>query len=58
MKIKVLQEVCEKFYRVEQYIKEGIEVVCSESKLSAEEVTYFLRIITGFVEILQASFGV
>ena len=58
MKIKVLQEVCEKFYRVEQYIKERIEVVCSESKSSAEEVTYFLRIITGFVKILQASFGV
>ena len=29
---KVLQEVCEKF--------NGAEVLCSESKLSAEEVTY------------------
>ena len=37
---KVLQEVCEKFNGVEQYIKESIEVLCSESKLSAEEVTY------------------
>ena len=55
---KVLQEVCEKFNRAEQYIKEGIEVLCSESKLSAEEVTYFLRIITSFVKILQTLFGV
>ena len=38
---KVLQEVCEKFNGTEQYIKERIEVLCSESKLSAEEVTNF-----------------
>ena len=38
---KVLQEVCEKFRGAEQYIKERIEVLCSESKLSAEEVTNF-----------------
>ena len=37
---KVLQEVCEKFNGAEQYIKERIEVLCNESKLSAEEVTY------------------
>ena len=37
---KVLQEVYEKFNEAEQYIKERIEVLCSESKLSAEEVTY------------------
>ena len=37
---KVLQEVCEKFNGAEQYIKERIEVLCSKSKLSAEEVTY------------------
>ena len=37
---KVLQEVCEKFKRVKEYNKEIIEVLCSESKLSAEEVTY------------------
>ena len=36
---KVLQEVCEKFNGAEQYIQEKIEVLCSESKLSAEEVT-------------------
>ena len=35
---KVLQEVM--FNGAEQYIKERIEVLCSESKLSAKEVTY------------------
>ena len=33
----VLQEVCERFNGAEQYIKERIEVLFSESKLSAEE---------------------
>ena len=37
---KVLQEGCEKFNGAEQYIKERIEVPCSENKLSVEEVTY------------------
>ena len=36
---KVLQEVCEKFSGAEQYVKERIEVLCSKSKLSAEEIT-------------------
>ena len=36
---KVLQEVCEKVNGAEQYIKERIKVLCSESKLSAEAVT-------------------
>ena len=35
-KIKCLQEICEKFNGTEQ----RIEAFCSESKLSAEEVTY------------------
>ena len=39
---KVLQEVSEKFNGAEQYIKGRIEVLCSESKLSVEEVTYLL----------------
>ena len=37
---KVLQEVCEKFNGAEQYVKERIEELCSESKLSLDEVTY------------------
>ena len=36
---KVFQQFCEKFNGTEQYIKERIEVLCSENKLSAEEVT-------------------
>ena len=37
---KVLQELREKFNGAEAYIKERIEELCSESKLSGEEVTY------------------
>ena len=37
---KVLQEVCEKFNGAEQYIKERIKELWSESKLSIDEVTY------------------
>ena len=33
--------VYKKFNEVEENIKERIEVLCSESKLSAKEVTYF-----------------
>ena len=36
---KVLQAVCEKFNGAEQYIKERIEELCSESKLSIDEET-------------------
>ena len=36
----VLQKVCEKINGAEQYIKERIEVFCSESKLSIDEVIY------------------
>ena len=42
---KVLQEVCETFNRAEQYIKERIEELCSESKLSIDEVTYLFTTI-------------
>ena len=37
---KVLQEVYEKSNGAEQYIKEKTEVLCSENKLLAEEITY------------------
>ena len=37
---KVLQELCEKFNGAEAYIKERIEELCSENKLSVGEVTY------------------
>ena len=39
---KVLQEVCEKFNDVEAFVKERIEEVCNEKKLSLEEVTYLV----------------
>ena len=41
---KVLQEVCEKFNGAEQYIKERIKELWSESRLSIDEVC--LRMIT------------
>ena len=37
---KVLQEVCEKFNGVGVFVKEKIEELYNEKKLSAEEVTY------------------
>ena len=37
---KVLQELCEIFNGAEAYIKERIKELCSENKLSVEEVTY------------------
>ena len=40
---KVLQEVCEKFNDVETFVKERIEDLCNEKKLSAEEVTYLVH---------------
>ena len=39
---KVLQEVCEKFNDVETFVKERIEELCNEKKLSAEEVIYLV----------------
>ena len=53
----VLQEVCEKFNGAEQYIIEWIEALCGESKLSIDEVTYFVyNNFEAVVEILQLSF--
>ena len=37
---KVLQEVYEKFDGAEEFIKEEIEKICNNGKLSVEEVTY------------------
>ena len=37
---KLLQKVSENFNGAEVYIRERIEELCRESKLSAEEVTY------------------
>ena len=39
---RVLQEISEKYHGAEDFINKRIEEVCSQEKLSAEEVTYFL----------------
>ena len=39
---KLLQELCEKFDGAEFYIKERIEELCSEKKLSAEGNSFVL----------------
>ena len=39
---KVLQKVFEKFNDAEAFVKERIEELCNEKKLSAKEVTYLV----------------
>ena len=36
----MLQEVCDKFGCTKEFIKEKLEEICSNGKLSVEEVTY------------------
>ena len=38
---RVLQEICEKFDGAEEFVKEKIEEIWSNGKLSVEEVAYF-----------------
>ena len=47
---KVLQEVCENFGGAEGFIKDKIEYICSNEKLSLEEVNlfYLWKIATTF----------
>ena len=58
---KVLQEVCEKCDGTKELSTEKIEEICSNGKLSVEEVTYLfmndlkLKLVV-FVRILQPSF--
>ena len=44
---KVLKRVAQKYDEVEEFINNIIGEVCSQGKLSAEEVTYFL---VGFLQ--------
>ena len=37
---KVLQKVCKEFDGAKEFIKDKIEEICSNGKLSKEEVTY------------------
>ena len=39
---KVLQEVCQNFIRAKEFIRDKIEEICCNEKLSVEEVTYFV----------------
>ena len=39
---KVLPKVCSKFDGAQEFIKEKIEEICCQEKLSVEEVTYFV----------------
>ena len=36
----MLQEVCEKFDRAKEFIRDKVVDICSNEKLSVEEVTY------------------
>ena len=40
---KVLQEVCEKFNGVEQYVQERIKELYRESQLSVDEIKLFVH---------------
>ena len=51
---KVIQEVCEKLNGAEQCIKERMEELCSESKLSIDEAIYlFTTYFRPLSKILQ-----
>lgn len=39
---KALREVCKNFAGAEEFIRDKIEKICSNGKLSEEEVTYLL----------------
>ena len=39
---KVLREVCEKFDVAKEFIRNKTEEICSDEKLSVEEVTKFI----------------
>ena len=45
---RVLKEVSEKYYGAEEFVSSGIEQICSQQKLSAEEVIYFLCFFLAF----------
>ena len=46
---KVLKEVVEKYDGAEDFINSSIDEICSQEKLSAEEVIYFL---VGFLQFV------
>ena len=48
---RVLKEVSEKYDRAEEFTKSQIEEICSQEKLSAEEVIYLLCLVVSFLSI-------
>ena len=46
---KVLKEVAQKYDGAEDFINNRIEEICSQGKLSAEEIIYFL---VGFLQFM------
>ena len=48
---RVLKEVCKKFEGAEDFINRNIDEICSQEKLSVEEVIYFLCFLVGFLAV-------
>ena len=48
---RVLKKVSEKYDGAEDFINSRIEEICSQEKLSAEEVIYFLYFVVSFFSI-------
>ena len=46
---RVPKEVSKKYDGAEDFINSRIEEICSQEKLSAEEVIYFLCFLVGFL---------
>ena len=55
LKIKVykivLKEVSDKYEGAEELINSRTDEICSQEKLSAEEVVCFLRLLVSFLEV-------
>ena len=50
---RVLKEVSEKYEGAEDFINSRIEEICSQEKLSVEEVIYFLYFLVSFLAVKQ-----
>ena len=48
---RVLKEVSEKYEGAEDFINSRIEEICSQEKLSVEEVIYFLYFLVSFLAV-------
>ena len=48
---RVTKEVCKKYDGAEDFINSRTEEICSQEKLSAEEVIYFLCFLGSFLTV-------